>query len=75
MKAAALIGFLFAFFPSGAYAADETCFQQYGFCMGYCDKLSSLCALRCDDRRLACERSPVKKKPRLKQMPVPAVVT
>ena len=42
-------------------AAMEQCFEEYALCMGYCDKLKGLCAVRCDDRRLLCERKPAKK--------------
>jgi hypothetical protein len=39
-----------------AAEADDKCFEKYGLCMGYCGKLSSACALRCDDERMQCER-------------------
>jgi hypothetical protein len=72
MKVVVLIAMMLGTsFQDRNVAAMERCFEKYSLCLGYCDKLKSLCALRCDDHRLLCERMPIRKHgPKTKAGPV-----
>jgi hypothetical protein len=49
MKGALLI-FVMVVSLQRSAGAEESCWEQHSLCIGYCDKLKSLCAQRCDDR-------------------------